>query len=98
MGMKEFERGSRSRQAREGGWLGRRRNYRCRRCGNKFQVDTIRPLAEEDRICHICKVETGQAVNPYHSSPEEVSEAWEFRRAERAEAEQVTHNLLSRNP
>ena len=71
MGMKEFERGSRSRRVREGGWLGRRRNYKCRRCHERFQVDTIRPLTEKDRLCLACKVETGQAVNPYHSAPPE---------------------------
>ncbi len=52
-----FEVGSRSRCAREGGWLGRKRIYRCRKCDSRFQVDTLNPLPEEDRICPSCKSE-----------------------------------------
>lgn len=44
---------TRCREYREG-WLGRRRNYLCRKCGNKFQVDTRNPLPESDRICPSC--------------------------------------------
>ena len=57
---------TRSRDYREG-WLGRRRTYKCRTCGEKFQVDTLGPLTEKDRHCHACMVEAGRAVNPYHA-------------------------------
>ncbi len=49
-----FEIGSRSRRAREG-WAGRRRNYKCRKCGSKFQVDTRSPLPEDARLCRNCR-------------------------------------------
>ena len=55
---------TRSREYRDG-WLGRRRSYKCRACGAKFQVDTLRPLPENERICLICKTERGQFINPY---------------------------------
>lgn len=45
---------TRTREYREG-WLGRRRNYRCRGCGEKFQVDTKSPLPEKDRLCSECR-------------------------------------------
>ncbi len=49
--MKDY---SRCREKVEG-WLGRRRWYYCRQCGAvKFQVDTVGPLPELDRICPIC--------------------------------------------
>ena len=44
---------TRTREYREG-WLGRRRNYRCRQCGSKFQVDTRYSLPEKERICPEC--------------------------------------------
>lgn len=50
-----FECGSRSRCAREGGWLGRRRTYRCRQCGQKFKVDTPHALPEGARLCSTCR-------------------------------------------
>ena len=55
MGMKQFEVGSRSRSAREGGWLGVKRNYRCRKCDARFQVDTLNPLPEDERLCPDCR-------------------------------------------
>ncbi len=45
----------RCRAGREGGWLGRRRNYICRDCGVKFQVDTLNPLPEAERVCRPCQ-------------------------------------------
>lgn len=48
---------SRSRRAREGGWLGRRRNYRCRKCDAMFQVDTRFPLPEDRKLCPDCRGE-----------------------------------------
>jgi transposase-like protein len=44
---------TRCREYREG-WLGRRRTYKCRTCGNKFQVDTLGPLPEKLRNCKDC--------------------------------------------
>jgi transposase-like protein len=44
----------RSRACREG-WLGRRRTYTCRTCGDKFTVDTLNPLPEERRNCLKCR-------------------------------------------
>lgn len=43
---------SRCRERREG-WLGRRRNYLCRKCGQKFQHDGGR-LPERARLCPDC--------------------------------------------
>ncbi len=54
MGMTPRENG-RSRFAREGGWLGKRRTYKCRMCGDKFQVDTKDPLPLYERKCPKCK-------------------------------------------
>jgi rubrerythrin len=45
---------SRSRACREG-WLGRKRTYRCRICGEKFRVDTLNPLPEDKRMCPVCR-------------------------------------------
>lgn len=59
---------SRKREKIEGR-LGRRRTYKCRSCGQKFQVDTIGPLPEKERLCLICKVENGQFINPYSPNP-----------------------------
>lgn len=36
------------------GWLGRRRWYKCRNCGEKFQVDTLNALPEAERTCRTC--------------------------------------------
>ena len=55
MGMAPFEIGSRSRAAREGGWLGRRRNYSCRLCGKMFQRDLRDSLPVKERICLACR-------------------------------------------
>lgn len=44
---------TRSREYRQG-WLGRKRNYLCRECGVKFQVDTSGSLPEIDRVCPKC--------------------------------------------
>jgi len=41
-----------SREYREG-WTGRRRNYKCRKCGIKFQHDG-QQLPEDSRICPPC--------------------------------------------
>ncbi len=54
MGNRPFEEGSRSRAAREGGWLGRRRWYKCRKCGERFKVDTREPLPINLRYCNAC--------------------------------------------
>lgn len=51
----QFEAGSRSRAAKEGGWLGRKRWYRCRKCDSRFMVDTGKPLPEDERICPACR-------------------------------------------
>lgn len=40
------------------GWNGRKRNYTCRECGVKFQVDTLAPLSVIDRVCPNCKSRT----------------------------------------
>lgn len=40
------------------GWLGRRRQYRCRECGEDFTEDRIKPLAEIDRVCNKCMKRT----------------------------------------
>ena len=42
----------RTRFAREGGWLGRRRHYRCRRCDKDFVHDG-NTLPEDLRICPV---------------------------------------------
>ncbi len=44
---------SRSREKQEG-WLGRRRTYKCRGCGEKFQTDTRDPIPEKERRCPKC--------------------------------------------
>jgi len=41
-----------------GNWLGRRKNYICRECQTQFQVDTISPLPDIDRVCPDCKART----------------------------------------
>ena len=43
---------TRSREYREG-WTGRRRNYKCRNCGEKFQHEGGQ-LPEKARICRYC--------------------------------------------
>lgn len=48
---------TRSREFREG-WRGRRRNYKCRECSATFQVDTLNPLPEIDRVCPACRERT----------------------------------------
>jgi len=40
------------------GWLGRRRNYVCRECHAKFQVDTLGSLPEVDKACPDCRRRT----------------------------------------
>ena len=49
---------TRSRIYREGR-TSRRRTYTCRRkgCGRKFQVDTLKPIPERERICGHCHQE-----------------------------------------
>lgn len=49
--MKNYSRG----REKIEGWLGRRRIYKCRQCGNKFQVDTLEPLPKLYRICPQCR-------------------------------------------
>jgi hypothetical protein len=44
---------TRSREYVEG-WLGRRRWYRCRKCGDKYMVDTRDPVPERERFCPKC--------------------------------------------
>ncbi len=51
----QFEVGSRSRRAREGGWMGRKRWYKCRVCNARFLVDTGKPLAKSERLCQKCR-------------------------------------------
>jgi len=51
---------TRCREYREG-WLGRKRNYICRQCGVKFQVDTLGPLKEEQRVCPDCRAKSKEA-------------------------------------
>jgi len=48
---------TRCREYKEG-WKGRKRTYKCRECGEKFQVDTLNALPLEDRICPPCKERT----------------------------------------
>ena len=50
-----FETGSRSRAAREGGWKGTRRWYKCRRCGKPFLKDIKETLPEKEKVCPACK-------------------------------------------
>lgn len=52
---------SQSRACREG-WLGRRRTYRCRKCKDKFRVDTLKPLPLDKRICNKCSQEINVQV------------------------------------
>ncbi|KKL88098.1 hypothetical protein LCGC14_1928140 [marine sediment metagenome] len=42
-----------SREYREGK-VSRRRSYKCRGCGVKFQVDTLKAVPVSKRICQIC--------------------------------------------
>ena len=44
---------TRCREYREG-TTSRRRNYRCRECRKKFQVDTFAPLPTRLRVCDVC--------------------------------------------
>ncbi|MBA7579557.1 hypothetical protein ES708_21428 [subsurface metagenome] len=37
------------------GWRGRRRWYKCRQCGERFQRDLRDSLPEKERICEVCK-------------------------------------------
>ena len=53
--MSGFHESTRTRRYREGGWLGRRRKYICRRCGHKFEVDAMRPWKAEERVCWTCQ-------------------------------------------
>jgi DNA-directed RNA polymerase subunit RPC12/RpoP len=46
-------RGGRSRYEREN-WLGRRRWYKCIKCGNKFMHDSAYSLPKKARICNTC--------------------------------------------
>jgi len=48
--------GNNSRACREG-WLGRRRNYKCRACGETFQHDGLQ-LPEKLRVCSKCLYDT----------------------------------------
>lgn len=52
---------TRCREYREGR-ISRRRTYRCRQCPNKFQVDTLKPLPEYDRICPECKTKNDRVA------------------------------------
>lgn len=45
----------RTRFALEGGYIGRRRHYRCRRCGDDYVHDGLR-LPEDNRICGMCRL------------------------------------------
>ncbi len=47
---------SRCRAYREG-VLSRLHTYKCRGCGQKFQVDVRGPLPEKERICGRCRKE-----------------------------------------
>lgn len=35
--------------------MSRRRTYRCRQCGNKFQQDRTSSLPLKERICPMCR-------------------------------------------
>lgn len=48
---------TRNREFRQG-WIGRRRNYTCRECAIKFQVDTLGSWPEIDRVCPECRRRT----------------------------------------
>lgn len=48
---------TRSRECKEG-WGGRRRNYICIECHTKFQVDTLSPLPQIERVCPNCRERT----------------------------------------
>lgn len=48
---------TRTREYKEG-WLGRRRTYHCTECNDKFQVDTLNPLPNIERVCPACRVIT----------------------------------------
>lgn len=48
-----FSGSGRTRIEREG-WTGRRRNYKCRECGEKFQHDGGQ-LPKGTRVCRKCK-------------------------------------------
>lgn len=37
------------------GFIGRRRTYKCTECHQKFQVQTLNPLSEINRVCPKCK-------------------------------------------
>jgi len=60
---------SRSRECQEG-WTGRRRNYRCIFCGDKFQHDGGR-LPEKARICDSCIKGNPVAKAQFHKVMEE---------------------------
>jgi len=45
---------SRCREKTEGK-ISRRRTYKCRKCGEKFQEDRLKPLPEAHRICPACQ-------------------------------------------
>jgi hypothetical protein len=36
------------------GWKGRRRNYKCHSCGDRFRVDSTLPIPESLRLCPDC--------------------------------------------
>ena len=54
--MREQGAGTRTRFAREGGYTGRRRNYKCRGCGQGFQHDGNQ-LPEKARLCLDCRAD-----------------------------------------
>jgi len=45
---------TRCRQYRQG-CVGCRRTYKCRGCGEKFQVDRLTPLPRQERLCPLCR-------------------------------------------
>ncbi len=67
MGNREqYDHRNRTRFAREGGWCGRRRNYVCRVCGEKFQHDGNR-LPVKSRVCYNCR-QTNEGLQLYNQS------------------------------
>lgn len=45
----------RRRFAREVGWTGRRRHYKCLDCGNDFIHDSAHALPATSRYCYACR-------------------------------------------
>jgi hypothetical protein len=68
---------SRCREKMEGR-IGRRRTYKCRGCGKKFQEDRLGPLPIEERICDDCRAKKQQEVlnNPGETTVQRLMDEW----------------------